>query len=77
MKTHKSNKQKLISFNSKDTKKRTSPPLVITDQVKRSPLSKYQLPNTKNETYFVYFSGSTGMAPCWVHTYALTSTANL
>ena len=76
MKTHKSNKQKLISFNSKDTKKDFAA-LGHQDQVKRSPLSKYQLPNTKNETYFVYFSGSTGMAPCWVHTYALTSTASL
>ena len=73
MKTHKSNKQKLIFFNSKDTQKGLRRPY----QVKRSPISKYQLPNTKNETYFVYSSGSTGMAPCWVHTYALTSTANL
>lgn len=76
MKTHKSNKQKLISFNNKDTKKDFAA-LGNHAQVKRSPLSKYQLPNTKNETYFVYFSGSTGMAPCWVHTYALTSTASL
>ena len=27
--------------------------------------------------YFVMFSGITGMAPFWVHTYALTSTASL